>query len=117
MMNSKYGIEIDANSKILNLRFFDEDDFPKEYIEITEFQYMNFVKERKPWSKFIGGAIVNESADEQAYLLNMNIYKLRVELEDLFVKIGLAKEMNEDTTNLVQEFDRFKNIYKNLTQN
>ena len=113
-MESKYGIEIDRESKVLDLRFFDADEFPKEYIEITEFQYLTFVKLRTPWSKYIGGTIVNDEKDEEAYLLESNKYKLRTELENLHIQIGLAERMGEDTKDLLAEFKRVKFLYNNL---
>lgn len=111
---SVFGIEIDKNSKVLDLRFFDEDEFPKEYLEITEFQYLNFVKIRKPWSKYDGKTIINDENDEEIYLLELNKYKLRTQLETLHVQIGLSERMKVDTTDLLAEFERVLALYNNL---
>ncbi len=110
----KFGIEIDRNSKVLNLRFFEADEFPKEYLEITEFQYLTFVKLRTPWSKYNGETIVNDEKDEQAYLLELNKYKLHTQLENLHIQIGLSERMGEDTKDLLAEFERVKALYNNL---
>lgn len=113
-METKFGIQIANNAKVLDLRFFDAEEFSPKYIEITEFQYNNFVKIRTPWSKFIGGEIVNISDDEAVYLRNLNIFNFRTRLEDLHIKIGLAERMGEDPKDLLTEFDRINYLYNNL---
>lgn len=111
---SIFGIEIDKDSKVLDLRFFDEDEFPKEYLEITEFQYLNFVKLRKPWSKYDGKTIINNVEDEEVYLIELNKYRLKTQLENLHIQIGLTERMKEDTADLLAEFKRVLGMYNNL---
>lgn len=112
----KFGIEIDRDSKVLDLRFFDADEFPKEYLEITEFQYLTFVKLRTPWSKYNGETIINDVKDEAIYLQELNKYKLRTQLETLHIQIGLSERMGEDTKDLLAEFERVKTLYNNITK-
>lgn len=112
---NKFGIKIDIRTlAVLDLRFFEIDEFPKEYLEISEYEYFSFVKTRTPWSKYKNATLVNIPEDEAIYLLEKNKIDLRFQLENLHNQIGLAGRMREDSKDLLAEFERVKVLYNNL---
>ena len=114
---NRFGIAVDNKNFIIDMKYFEPDEFNSKYYEITETQYLNWIKIRQPWSKFIGGELVNNAEDQAAYFAIKNIENLRKQLEDLSIKIDLAERMLEDTKDLLAEFERVKVVYNNLTNN
>ena len=112
---TNYGIKTDHDTFVLDIGYFNNSDVPKDYLEISEYQYFQFIDIVKPYSKFDGTTLTIDPQDEIDYLQGVNIAKLRDQLKDLSIEIDLAGRMNEDATTLQTEFDNLKTQYTNLT--
>lgn len=109
---NKYGIRLDDNLFVLDINIFQE--LPKEYLEISEYQYLTYLKIWKPWSKYLKSELVNLPEDEKAYLHEKNKRDLRKQLENLHIQIGLSERMREDPKDLLADFERVKVLYNKL---
>lgn len=116
-MINRFGVAVDGKNFIIDIKYFEPEEFNPKYFEISETQFYYFNSIRTPYSKFIKGELINDPEDEKAYLLQKNIDDLRFQLTELHIKIGLAERMREDTKNLLAEFERVKVLYNNLTNN
>lgn len=113
-MTNRFGIAVDNDNFIIDMKYFEPGDWNSKYFEISEFQFYYYLAIRTPYSKFLNGQLVNDPADATAYIAEKTRFELREQLERLHIKIGLAERMGEDPRPFTEEFDRLKIMYENL---
>ena len=111
---TKYGIKTDNDGFVLDIGYWNNSPVPNDYLEISEYQYFQFIDEVKPYSKFDGTKLTIDQQDETTYLANENKIKLREQMLDLSIEIGLNEYLGEDMTSEQTQLNSIKDQYNNI---
>jgi hypothetical protein len=112
---TKYGIKTDLNGFVVDIGYWNNNPIPNEYLEISEYQYFQFIETIKPYSKFDGNNLIVNQQDETNYIAEQNKIKLREQMRDLSIEIGLNQMLGEDMTEKQTELNSIKSQYETLT--